>query len=63
MAQPTILQVFKSVLAALVGIQSKENRELDFTQGKASHYIVVGLIVVGLFIATLVLIVSKVTGS
>lgn len=62
MAQPTVLQVFKSVLAAFVGVQSKENRELDFTEGKVSHYIVVGLIVVGIFIATIVFIVSKVIG-
>lgn len=63
MAQPGILQVIKSVLAAFIGVQSKENRELDFTEGKVSHYIVVGLIVTLLFIATIVFVVSKVIGS
>lgn len=63
MAQPGILQVLKSVLAAFVGIQNKENRELDFSQGKVSHYIIVGVTVVILFIMTLVFVVSKVTGS
>jgi hypothetical protein len=63
MAQPSIFQVLKSVLAAFIGIQSKENRELDFSQGKVSHYIIVGLIVTVLFIATIVFVVSKVTGS
>lgn len=63
MAQPGILHVLKSVLAAFVGIQSKENRELDFSQGKVSHYIIVGIVMVVLFIMTLVFVVSKVTGS
>lgn len=63
MAQPGILQVLKSVLAAFVGIQNKENRELDFSQGKVSHYIIVGVAVVILFIMTIVFVVSKVTGS
>lgn len=60
MAQPGILQVLKSVLSAFVGIQSKENRELDFTQGKVSQYIVVGAIMTVLFIATLVFLVSMI---
>lgn len=60
MTQPTILQVIKSVLAAFIGIQSKENRELDFTEGKVSHYIVIGVIVTVLFIATLVFVVSMI---
>ena len=63
MAQPSILQVLKSVLSAFVGIQSKENRKLDFSQGKFSHYVIVGVIVTVLFIATLVFAVSKITGS
>jgi hypothetical protein len=63
MATSNILQVIKSVLAAFIGIQSKENRELDFTEGKASHYLVVGLVLTVLFIFTLVFIVSKVVGS
>jgi hypothetical protein len=63
MAQPSILQVLKSVLSAFIGIQSRENREQDFTQGKVSHYIVIGLIVTVLFIVTLVFLVSKVIGS
>lgn len=63
MAQPGILQVLKSVLAAFVGIQSKENRELDFSEGKVSHYIIAGIVMVVLFIMTIVFVVSKVTGS
>lgn len=60
MAQPTIFQVIKSVLAAFVGIQSKENRETDFTEGKISHYLVVGLTVTILFIASIIFVVSMI---
>lgn len=60
MAQPTLIQVLKSVLAAFVGIQSKKNQKLDFTQGKISHYLVIGFIVTVLFISTLAFIVSSI---
>jgi len=53
-------EVFKSVGAAFFGVQSNKNRERDFTQGKFSHFIVVGLIVVTLFIGSLVAVVSLV---
>lgn len=43
--QPGLLQVVASVLAAMVGIQKAKNRERDFTYGKPSHFITVGLIV------------------
>ena len=42
---PGLLQVVSSVLAAMVGIQKAKNRERDFTHGKPSHFITVGLIV------------------
>jgi hypothetical protein len=58
MAQPNILQVIKSVLSAFIGIQSKENRELDFSEGKLSHYIIVGIIAAVLFVVTLIFVVS-----
>lgn len=60
MAQPTIFHVLKSVLAAFVGIQSEENRALDFTEGKVSHYIIIGAIVTVLFIVTLIFLVSMI---
>jgi hypothetical protein len=63
MAQPTILQMLKGVLSAFIGIQSKENREIDFSKGKASHYIVIGLVMAILFIVALVFVVSTVLGS
>lgn len=63
MAKPTVIQVFKSVLAAFAGVQSKQNREVDFTEGKVSHYIVAGIIVTAAFILMLIWVVSKVLGS
>ncbi len=62
MTRPSILQVLTSVLAAFVGVQSSKNREVDFTNGKISHYIVVGLVVVVVFILAIVFVVSNVMG-
>jgi hypothetical protein len=53
-----IKEVFKSVGAAFFGVQSDKNRERDFTKGKFSHFVIVGLIAVALFIGALVAVVS-----
>ncbi|VAW79912.1 hypothetical protein MNBD_GAMMA12-2682 [hydrothermal vent metagenome] len=53
--------VIKSVLSAMLGVQSAKNRERDFTQGKAHHYIIIGIIATLLFIFTLVFVVSLVS--
>lgn len=47
--------VVQSVGAAMIGVQSRKNRERDFTQGKPIHFIVGGLIgtVVFLFVVWL----------
>ena len=36
--------VVQSVLAAMIGVQSRKNRERDFAQGKPIHFIVGGVI-------------------
>ena len=56
--KPTLWQVIASVNAAFLGVQNSKNRERDFTHGKASHYIIVGLIMTVLFVGVLVLIVK-----
>jgi len=56
----TLLQTFKSVLWALLGVQSRENLVRDFSQGKASHFIITGLVFVILFVLMLVLVVNLV---
>ena len=53
--------VTKSVFSAMFGVQSSKNRERDFTQGKAHHFIIIGIIATVLFILTLVTIVSMVS--
>ncbi len=54
----SLFQTFKSVLWALLGIQSKENLVRDFAHGKASHFIITGLLLVILFVLFLVLVVN-----
>ncbi len=61
MSKPNLLHVFKSVIAAGIGVQSNKNREIDFEQGSLLPYIIVGLIVIAAFIGALVFIVSMVT--
>jgi hypothetical protein len=57
---PSLMSTFKSVASAFLGVQSNKNREKDFTQGKLSHFIIVGVISVIIFIAILVFVVSLV---
>lgn len=42
--------VVQSVLAAGIGVQSRANKERDFTHGKPMHFIVGGLVGTVLFI-------------
>ena len=58
---PRLRALLQSVLAAALGVQSSKNRERDFTDGKASHFIVAGLVFTFLFIATVATIVNLVT--
>lgn len=60
---PSLKDTFKSVAAAFLGVQSNSNREKDFTQGKLSHFIIVGIISVIIFIAILVVVVNLVIPS
>ncbi|MCB1757689.1 MAG: DUF2970 domain-containing protein [Gammaproteobacteria bacterium] len=48
-----LFSVFKSVLAAGFGVQKEANREKDFQQGKAIHFIVAGLVGTVLFLLIL----------
>lgn len=47
---PTLWETVKSVNAAFIGVQSRKNRERDFTKGKASHFIVIGIIMTVIFV-------------
>ncbi len=57
---PSLWQVAKSVLAAMLGVQKSKNYERDFQYGKPSQYIIIGIVFVTLFILILVGIVKLV---
>jgi len=57
---PSFKDTFKSVACAFFGVQSNKNREKDFTQGKLSHFIIVGIISVIIFVSALVVLVNLV---
>jgi len=63
---PSLLNVLGSVLASMFGVQSNRRREDDFTHGKPSQYIVIGLLVTVVFILTVwgvVSLVMRLAGS
>ena len=57
---PSFIDVLGSVLASMFGVQSSRMRERDFTHGKPSQYIIIGLIVTVVFMLTIWVVVSLV---
>jgi hypothetical protein len=57
---PSLIDVLGSVLASMFGVQSNRKREEDFTHGKPSQYIIIGLIVTVVFVLTIWTVVSLV---
>jgi hypothetical protein len=50
-------QVFKSIMMSFFGVQKEEIRERDFTQGKPSQFIVIGLLItIGSIVALYLLV-------
>ena len=47
---PSLLSVLGSVLASMFGVQSNRKREEDFTHGKPSQYVIIGLLVTVAFV-------------
>lgn len=60
--KPTLLQLTGSVLSAAIGIQSGKNRERDFKHGKASSFVIAGVLFVVLFVLAVVTVVHFVVG-
>lgn len=54
----TLWQAFKSVNASFFGVQSRANRERDFTKGKPHQFIIVGLVMTVVFIGGVILAVK-----
>lgn len=50
----------KSVLWAMIGIRARGQAQQDFTRGKASHFIIIGIGFALIFILLLVLLVQAV---
>lgn len=60
------MATMKGTLAAFLGVQSSKEYEHDFTKGKASHFIIAGLIGTVLFIllvSGVVTLVMKLSGA
>lgn len=51
-------RIAQSVGAAMIGVQSRKNRERDFTEGKPLHFIIGGLVGTGLFLLVVWLLVQ-----
>ncbi|USH02663.1 DUF2970 domain-containing protein [Grimontia kaedaensis] len=56
-----LLDVVKSVFAAMFGVQSDKNRQRDFQQSSMVPYIIVGFVFVAVFVLGLVGLVSLIT--
>ena len=51
-------QILGSTLAAAFGVQSSKNRERDFTHGKVSHFIFMGIAFTVMFVLAVVAVVQ-----
>ena len=56
----TFWQVLSSTLAAAFGVQSRKNRERDFTKGKPSQFIFMGIGFTVVFVLIMIGVVSLV---
>lgn len=56
----TTWQMLQSVLAAAFGVQSGKNRSRDFSRGKPSQFIVLGILFTVAFVGVIALIVQLV---
>jgi hypothetical protein len=55
-------QILRSSLAAGLGVQSNRNRERDFADGSPRRFIVMGVVLTMLFIASLVTVIRIIAG-
>lgn len=56
----TLWEMLQSVLAATLGVQSGKNRSRDFSRGKPSHFIILGLLFTLVFVLILFAVVKLV---
>jgi Mg/Co/Ni transporter MgtE len=48
-----LFQILLSVLASFLGVQNEANRERDFSQGKASHFIAVAIVLTAILVGVI----------
>jgi hypothetical protein len=60
MKKPTLFQIMRSVFRAWFGVQTQKNLERDFQHGKASDFIIVGIMMAILFVLIIAGVVSLV---
>lgn len=46
----SLRELFGSIFAAILGVQSERNRERDFTRGSARAYVLAGIVATVLFV-------------
>ena len=56
----TFWQIAGSAAAAAFGVQSRANRERDFSRGKPLHFIIAGIVFTSLFVLVVVSVVRLV---
>jgi len=56
----TFREMLQSVLAAAFGVQSGKNRARDFSRGKPSHFILLGVLFTSIFVLVLFVLVRLV---
>jgi hypothetical protein len=55
---PGIMQLLKATLGAFIGVQSEQQRQLDFQSTTIWPYLIAGVFAVAAFVATLLVLVS-----
>ncbi|MCY1292859.1 hypothetical protein D9M68_740550 [compost metagenome] len=55
-------EMLQSVLAAAFGVQSGKNRTRDFSRGKPSHFIMLGVLFTAIFVLVLFGLVKLILG-
>lgn len=58
----TFLETLTSVFAAMFGVQKQANRERDFSRGKLSNFVMVGILFTVLFVLAVWGVVKLVMG-
>ncbi|WP_339411175.1 DUF2970 domain-containing protein [Pseudomonas sp. EA_35y_Pfl2_R5] len=56
----TLWEMLQSVLSAALGVQSAKNRSRDFSRGKPSHFIIIGVLFTAVFVLVIFSIVKLV---